>query len=48
MVASLVERLKQWEDRENSREFFRRLDDRALRDIGLTRQGELRKRIQRP
>lgn len=47
MVANLFERLTQWEDRANSREFFLQLDDRALRDIGLTRQGVLRKRIRR-
>jgi uncharacterized protein YjiS (DUF1127 family) len=37
MVARLFERLEQWEDQSNAREFLRRLDDRALRDIGLTR-----------
>jgi uncharacterized protein YjiS (DUF1127 family) len=45
LVARLFERAKQWQDRANSREFFLQLDDRTLRDIGLTRQGVLRKRI---
>jgi uncharacterized protein YjiS (DUF1127 family) len=47
MVAGLFERVQQWEDRANAREFFLRIDDHTLRDIGLTRQGLLRTRIRR-
>jgi uncharacterized protein YjiS (DUF1127 family) len=47
MVSVLFERLKRWEDLANYREFLQRLDDRTLRDIGLTRQEVLRKPVRR-
>ena len=37
IVAGVFGRLREWQEREHAREFLLRLDDRSLRDIGLTR-----------
>jgi len=37
MVAAAFTRIAEWQERERARESLLRLDDLALRDIGLTR-----------
>jgi len=37
LVAGVVDRLVEWQERARSRVLLGRLDDRMLRDVGLTR-----------